>query len=80
MKNLNKVIFIVLLATTFTIADVWGSNPGPPPPPDHNSTTNQQGGRAPIGGGLFILLSLGAAYGGFQGYKFYQKKKKKLLE
>jgi hypothetical protein len=42
------------------------------PPPDHGSSTDQAGGGAPIGGGLFILLGLGAAYAG---KKIYQYKK-----
>ncbi len=49
---------------------------GPPPPPGGSSNTgsNQLGGAAPIGGGLFILLGLGAAYGG---RKLYQNRKDK---
>ena len=56
----------------------------PPPPPGEssgstNSNSNRQGA-APVGGGLFILLGLGAAYGGFKGYKFYKKKNKSLQD
>ena len=40
-----------------------------------NTSDNSQGGRAPIGGGLFILLGLGAAYGG---RKFYNLNKEGL--
>ncbi|NCC74162.1 MAG: hypothetical protein EOM06_12270 [Sphingobacteriia bacterium] len=40
----------------------------PPPPPDNPSsfggTNGPVGGGAPVGSGLVILLSLGAAYGG----------------
>lgn len=39
----------------------------PPPPPSEGSNTGGNklnGGGAPIGGGLFILLGLAAAYGG----------------
>jgi hypothetical protein len=80
MKKLNKILLIVLITVTFTSVDIFAQVPGPPPPPNHNSEGNTPGGRAPIGGGLFILLGLGAAYGGFRGYKFYQKKKENLLE
>lgn len=57
----------------------------PPPPPGGasggtNTDANRQGAGAPIGGGLFILLGLGAAYGGFKGYKFYKKKNKSMLD
>ncbi|KAF0196256.1 MAG: hypothetical protein FD166_2558 [Bacteroidetes bacterium] len=41
---------------------------GPPPPPPgggHGQGTNQppQGGNAPVGGGLFMLIGLGVAWG-----------------
>lgn len=52
----------------------------PPPPPGHDNTGNQDGGRAPIGGGLLILLGLGSAYGGHKGYRNFKKRKKSLLE
>ena len=80
MKKLNKILLIVLITLTFTSVDIFAQGPGPPPPPVHDATGNQEGGRAPIGGGLFILLGLGTAYGGFRGYKFYKKKKKNLVE
>ena len=51
--------------------------PPPPPPGGSNNSGNQLGGNAPIGGGLFILLGLGAAYGG---RKIYQLRKKSLEE
>jgi hypothetical protein len=80
MKKINKILLIVLITLTFTSVDIFAQGPGPPPPPGHDATGNQEGGRAPIGGGLFILLGLGAAYSGYKGYKFYQLKKKKLLD
>ena len=51
----------------------------PPPPDTHGATDNQapSGGGAPIGGGLFILLGLGAAYGG---KKLYDSRKESLEE
>lgn len=80
MKKIHKILLIVFITVATTSVDIFAQNPGPPPPPNHNSEGNQEGGRAPIGGGLFILLGLGSAYGGYKGYKFYQKKKKSLLE
>lgn len=56
---------------------------GPPQPPGngHGQTENQPpGGGAPIGGGLAILLSLGAAYGGGKVYKYWQTQKEDLEE
>ena len=70
------LIFVVLMvanATTGLFAQV-----PPPPPQDHGSIGNKSsGGGAPIGGGLFILLGLGAAYGG---KKLYNMGKDKLEE
>lgn len=41
-----------------------------PPPPNPANTGNASGGGAPIGGGLFILLGLGAAYAGKKIYQY----------
>lgn len=81
MKTKFKTLTITLLIAGATLITLnsKAADP-PPPPPGHGSTGNVPGGGAPIGSGLFILLGLGAAYGGAKGYKFYQKKKKSLLE
>ena len=46
---------------------------GPPPPPEggHGLDSNQpaNGGGAPIGGGLVLMLVMGAAWAGFRVYK-----------
>lgn len=52
---------------------------GPPPPSEvggHGQQGNQTtgGGGAPIGGGLGILIALGAAYGGKKVYNWNQNK------
>jgi hypothetical protein len=78
LKFLRTIVFIALMAISFQAL----SQTNPPPPPggssgDQNTEGNRNGGGAPIGGGLFILLGLGGAYGG---YKLYQKKKKSLLD
>ena len=78
MKNIKRIIAILSLTICLTVPLSVFSQAGPPPPPNHNSEGNTQG--APIGGGLFILLGLGAAYGGVKGYKFYKLKKKSLLD
>jgi len=81
MKKIKKIIAILSLTICLIIPISLLSQDVPPPPPSggHGETGNQDGG-APIGGGLFILLGMGIAYGGVKGYKFYQKKKKSLLE
>ncbi len=51
---------------------------GPPDPPgEHGSGDDQPGGDAPIGGGIFILLGLGAAYGGKKVYNLKKKTEEK---
>jgi len=76
MKKLYKILIVILLAITTTTLEVYGQA-APPPPPSHDATGNEPGRGAPIGGGLFILLGLGAAYGG---RKLYQIRKQKLEE
>lgn len=69
---LTLLVIIASAATTNLLAQA-----PPPPPPDHGESGNQPGGNAPIGGGLFILLGLGVAYGG---KKLYDLRKEKIEE
>ena len=47
---------------------------GPPGPPgEHGGDGDVPGGNAPIAGGVFILLGLGAAYGGKKVYNLMKK-------
>ena len=62
---------VISLGLMLGTTDVF-SQP-PPPPGDHGDTGNQNAGNAPIGGGLFILLGLGAAYGGRKLYQSYKE-------
>jgi hypothetical protein len=73
MKKSIIILLVIMAsaATTNLFAQV------PPPPPPHNGTGNTPGGNAPIGGGLFILLGLGAAYGG---KKLYDNSKESIEE
>ena len=79
MKNLKKALGITILCIIFGLFTItaFSQGPGAPPPPGHGETENVPGGGAPIGGGLVILLALGAGYGA---KKYYDIKKKKLLE
>jgi len=75
IDNILRTFIIVLM-----VSIAYTMEAPPPPPPGgasgtgHNSG-NSQGGSAPIGGGLFILLGLGAAYGG---RKVYNMRKENL--
>ncbi len=78
---MKKFLMTTLMAFVLTF---WSgqafsqSQTVPPPPGSHGETTDQAaGGGAPIGGGLFILLGLGAAYAG---KKLYGIKAEKLEE
>ena len=87
MKKIEKIVRVTVLLTLFL---GWGllasaqSGGTPPPPPNggHGLGNNQpaNGGSAPIGGGLAILLSLGAAYGGRKVYCYWKEQKEGLEE
>lgn len=63
MKSFKKVAFALL--TIFIILLNFNTIAQVPNPPSggHGQSGNQSGGNAPVGGGLFILLGLGAVYG-----------------
>jgi hypothetical protein len=74
IKTIRLVAIVFILSLSYTLM----AQPPPPPDSGSNSSGNKlNGGGAPIGGGLFILLSLGAAYGG---RKWYLHKKESLEE
>ena len=63
MKTKLKTLTITLLIVGATLITLNAkADAPPPPPPEHGETGNVPGGGAPIGGGLFILLGLGACY------------------
>ena len=77
MKYIIKTLTISLLITGATLisSSIYAQTDPPPPPETHGEAGNQPpGGGAPIGSGLFILLSLGAAYGGKKIYNYRKKK------
>ncbi len=78
MKFTLRELLVVIVIFTFVLISDYTYSQGPPPPPaDHGTPGNQSsGGGAPIGSGLFILLGLGAAYGGKKLYDF----RKEMLE
>jgi hypothetical protein len=65
MKNKFKIVAAVL-TLGFIIGLSTISIPQPPPPPaghGYTGDTAPGGGMAPVGSGLVLLLSMGAAYG-----------------
>ncbi len=78
---MKRFIFNILMVLTLTLwtGQTFGQTATVPPPPgSHGESADQAaGGGAPIGGGLFILLGLGAAYGG---KKIYDVRKETLEE
>ncbi len=76
---MRKRIIKLLLVFSFVVLGLGAMSQTQPPtlPGGHGLPVDQGGGGAPIGGGVFILLGLGAAYAG---KKLYDSKKKKLLD
>jgi len=80
-KTLNNILKTFIIVLILSITYSLGAQPPSTPPGgasgDGLDSANSQGGRAPIGSGLLVLLSLGAAYGG---KKLYDLRKEKLEE
>ncbi|MDA3943818.1 MAG: hypothetical protein PF694_09815 [Bacteroidetes bacterium] len=73
---MKKIIAqLVLVIGLFLSSQALLAQVPPPPPSGHGESGNQPGGGAPIGGGLGILLTMGAAYGGRKIYKAWQQHK-----
>ena len=73
MKKIKYIIACLLIAFTLNVFSQ------PNPPGNHGSGNNEApGGGAPIGGGLLILLGLGAVYGGKKLYNLRVDNSKKL--
>jgi len=81
MKNIIRLIQVLMVSFLLSsvVLDVSAQGPPPPPPDGHGATGNQPptGGNAPIGSGLAILLVMGAAYAG---KKAYEVKSEKLIK
>jgi hypothetical protein len=73
MKKFIAIFFIAFSLMFWSNQIYAQSNP----PDNHGAIGNQSGGGAPIGGGLFILMGLGVAYGG---KKLYDHRKTSLEE
>lgn len=63
---MRKSIVNLIITGLLILVPVIYSNasaPPPPPPPGPGGTDVPIGGTAPVGSGLIILISMGAAYG-----------------
>jgi hypothetical protein len=64
MKKAIISLIITGLFLTLPVIIATASAPPPPPPPDGTNTSDTPiGGPAPVGSGLVMLISMGAAYG-----------------
>ena len=72
MKTIKLIIAgIFLITLSFGLQ---AQTDPPDPPGQHGETEDQQpGANAPLSGGVFILLSLGAAYGIKKAYELRKK-------
>lgn len=76
MNSLQRSFVILILV--FITYSIDAQSPGEPPGGAAGTSNNSGNSQsAPIGGGIFILLGLGAAYGG---WKLYQRRKEQLEE
>lgn len=72
MKTI-KITTIAFLIFALPLISL-GQGAVPPPPDNHGESGDQlPGGRAPIGGGIAMLLTMGAAYGGKKYYDYRKK-------
>jgi len=78
----KNVLKIILTSFFFVLSFVVTAQTEPPDPGDNeeNSSEALGGTAAPIGGGIFILMALGAAYAGKKGYTLYKENWKKLTD
>ncbi len=76
---MKKIIAKLSLIALLSIASTSLLAQGPPPPPgDPSSGGGPVGGNAPIGSGIALLLTLGAAYGGRKVYQYWKDQKEEL--
>jgi hypothetical protein len=77
MKKAIKIVLLTVFFITFTVAlNSVLAQPMPGDDPSGDLANPPVGGYAPVGSGLIILLSLGAAYGSKKVYNA----RKKLVE
>jgi hypothetical protein len=77
-KNIMSLIITIGLFATPLLSTGQATSPSDPTGTPEASTP--LGGSAPVGGGMVILLTLGAAYGGKKVYNLFKDDKETLEE
>jgi len=76
---MKKIIAQLSLSTVLLLSSTALLAQGPPPPPeDPNAGGGPVGGSTPIGSGIAVLLTLGAAYGTRKVYQYWKNQKEEL--
>ncbi len=77
MKAIKNISFSLLILISPLVAFGQGA---PPPPESQGANGNQESRSAPIGGGIAMLLTMGAAYGGKKYYDYRKKMQNEMEE
>jgi hypothetical protein len=77
IRYINKAILLFLVFSAISIGTVLADDPAPPPPDPGGNPTGGGNGPvgSPIGGGMEILLLMGASYAGLKIYGIRKKTK-----
>ncbi len=81
--HIKRLAITLLMSIGISMSPLTSAAQGvPPPPPDeHDQNGNQHSGNgAPIGGGMTMLLSMGAAYGGKKYYDYLKKLNNEMVD
>jgi len=76
IKNVLKALLIVFMGFSSLVIKSQGPGDPPPPPSGHGNDYNyQNGGGAPLGSGLFFMMTTLICYGFIKRYNSLYKKK-----
>jgi len=70
--NILTVSLMLSIVLFFSNA-IFAQTQAPPPPQTHGVSGNVPGGGAPVGEGIVLLITLGAAYGARKVYNLRRK-------
>lgn len=80
MKKITNIIVAILISILPVISFGQSTVPAPPGHGESGDQTDGNGGGAPIGGGVVMLLTMGAAYGGKKYYDYRRKMQNEMEE